>query len=585
MTQDNPLKSGFFPEVPPWVAELVSRHNAGVAHIVLLHGNIDDYFAVGDGYAPLSTLLAELTGRRQIVVSCNVSTGISVRRGAADLVAALTGRSPAALEQRADEVTAALQKLSREPLEMLEVLDRLFRDETPGRRRIAVIFEYFGSLAPAASGRPTTRSEKAAAISLHRWGNDPALRERSPLIVLIERRIGDILPEAFEGNAGFSPIEIPLPAEDARARYVEHFWRTRAAAGLPEARRGLAPCEVARLAGGLALTELEDLLLETWGLGHTVADSEILDRKIEILHRSYGDILEVVRPAFDLSAVGGLDYVKTYLREVASVMKSGERRHVPMGILIMGPPGTGKTFVISCFAKECGLLVVKAKNLRAKYVGESERNQERFFAVITALAPVIVIIDESEQEQGSRDPDRQDHPVDARMRAQGFQFWGDSSHRGSILRIDITNWPRLMDPAMLRSGRTDVKIPVLYPDEAARAAIFAAQCRRHHLVLAADVSHDALAARTDGYSPADLEQVVLLADRFATQDRRPTGAAAAVEARHFEQALHDFMLPRRDRLEIDRMTLQALEECSRRSLVPANAEQIMAELRARGLTP
>ena len=75
-----------------------------------------------------------------------------------------------------------------------------------------------------------------------------------------------------------------------------------------------------------------------------------------------------------------------------------------MGIVLMGPPGTGKSYLAECFAKECGMLCVRFRPLRQMYVGQSERNQEKAFAAIRALAPVVVIVDESDQaEGGSRD--------------------------------------------------------------------------------------------------------------------------------------------------------------------------------------
>src|SRR5258705_13470931 len=99
-------------------------------------------------------------------------------------------------------------------------------------------------------------------------------------------------------------------------------------------------------------------------------------------------------------------------------------------------------------------------------VGQSEWNEEKAFAAIRALGPVVVIVDESDQaEGGNRDSGGGDSGVAERMRASSFNFWADNSLRRRVLRIHSTNRVDLIDSAMLRSGRTAIKIPILMPDQ------------------------------------------------------------------------------------------------------------------------
>jgi SpoVK/Ycf46/Vps4 family AAA+-type ATPase len=302
-----------------------------------------------------------------------------------------------------------------------------------------------------------------------------------------------------------------------------------------------------------------------------------VERKIELLRQEYSDVLEILNPRADLSAIGGLDYAVRELREVADIMRRGLSAAAPMGIILMGPPGTGKSYLAECFAKECGMLCVRFRPLRQMYVGQSERNQEKAFSAIRALAPVVVIVDESDQaEGGSRDSGSGDSGVTERMRASAFNFWADNSLRGKVLRIDSTNRVDLIDAAMRRSGRTDVKIPILMPDETARAQIFGVLAKKHKLPTTI-TDWTPFAQRTAGYTGADIELALTTAYRFALRD-----GAATLDEKHLHAALDDLLPAARDHAQIDRMTLVALDECRNKRLLPPNADQIRREIEARG---
>ena len=293
----------------------------------------------------------------------------------------------------------------------------------------------------------------------------------------------------------------------------------------------LTPEELAAETGGLSLAQMEDILQRARGARTPLRRDQVVERKIDLLKQEYGDVLEILNPRYDLSAVGGLEHAVRELREVAAIMKQGQTSAAPMGIVLMGPPGTGKSYLAECFAKECGMLCVRFRPLRQMYVGQSERNQERAFAAIRALAPVVVIVDESDQaEGGSRDQGSGDSGVTERMRGAAFGFWGDGALRGKVLRIDITNRIDLIDSAMRRSGRTDVKIPILMPDEPARAQIFEVSVRKHKLASTI-ADYAPFAKRTAGFTGSDIELAVTTAWRFALRDGKTALDEAALTGR------------------------------------------------------
>jgi len=526
---------------------VLDRYHAGASHLFLLHGNVRDVHPFGNEDVPLAEGLRRLAARREVVVAYDVSSGFSF---------------PDAAREKAFRKALGLK--GPIPLDIpraLALLDALLATDRVPPGSVAVVLDYAHALAPAGA---SSGVERQAVTTLARWAGDPKIAARRPLITLIAPAAGDVSDEIHAGASGADVVGVPRPDLAARAVFAGDLKARR-----PGLRWQLTPEEVAADTGGLSLVQIEDIAQRAEAAGRPLDRDAIVSRKIDLLRQEYGDVLEILEPRYDLSAVGGLEHAVAELKEIADIMRRGLHSAAPMGIALMGPPGTGKSYLSECFAKECGMLCVRFRPLRAMYVGQSERNQEKAFAAIRALAPVVVIVDESDQaEGGSRDAGGGDSGVTERMRAGAFNFWGDNSLRGKVLRIDITNRVDLIDAAMRRSGRTDVKIPILMPDADARRQILEVQVRKHKLPSEVK-DFTPFAARTDGYTGSDLELVITTAWRFAVRE----GARALAE-KHVAAALDDLLPQARDQKTIDRMTLLALDECRNRRVLPRNHEAI-----------
>jgi AAA+ superfamily predicted ATPase len=539
--------------VPSWLsAGVLERYHAGASHLFLLNGNVRDLHPFGEDWVPLGEGLKRLTARREVVVTYDVSSGL--------------GFPDAAREKATRKALALKGLLPADPARALVVLDALLTSERCPAGSVAVVIDYAHSLAPAGD---LGAAERQNVTTLARWASDPRVAARRPLVLLIAPSAQEVSGEVFAGASGAEIVVLPRPDLDARAEFARHL-RAQATTASWE----ISPEELAAETGGLSLVQMEDIVQRSAGgvLGRTA----IVQRKVDLLREEYGDVLEILQPRHDLSAVGGLEHAVRELKEVADIMRRGQYAAAPMGIILMGPPGTGKSYLAECFAKECGMLCVRFRPLRQMYVGQSERNQEKAFAAIRALAPVVVMVDESDQaEGGSRDQGSGDSGVTERMRASAFNFWGDSALRGRVLRIDITNRVDLIDAAMRRSGRTDIKIPILMPDEDARRQIFEVTVRKHKLPSTIK-DYAPFAKRTPGYTGSDIELAVTTAWRFALQ-----GGAPAMTEAHLSAALDDLIPTARDQRTIDRMTLIALDECRNKRLLPRNADAIRKEIEAR----
>jgi SpoVK/Ycf46/Vps4 family AAA+-type ATPase len=143
-----------------------------------------------------------------------------------------------------------------------------------------------------------------------------------------------------------------------------------------------------------------------------------------------------------------------------------------MGYLICGRIGTGKTFLVECWAGELGIPCVVFKNFRDKWQGATEGNLERIFNILHALGQVVVFVDEADQATGKRGGG-DDSGVSGRVYSMLAKEMSDTRNRGKILWVFATSRPDLVEVDLKRQGRLDVHIPLFPPqDDAERNALF-----------------------------------------------------------------------------------------------------------------
>src|SRR5258707_13081264 len=201
-----------------------------------------------------------------------------------------------------------------------------------------------------------------------------------------------------------------------------------------------------------------------------------MQRKKELIEAESGGLLEFVQSRYDLSTVAGHEPAKKKLRDTATALRSGRTDVLPMGDVICGPVGTGKTFLITCFAGEVGIPAVMLKNFRSMWQGQTEGNLERVRHLLKAMRPIVVIVDEADAQLGDRSSSG-DSGVGNRVFAQIAQFMGNTELRGKVIWFLLTCRPDLLPVDLKRQGRAEEHIALFYPDtlEERRALLRAMQ--------------------------------------------------------------------------------------------------------------
>lgn len=189
---------------------------------------------------------------------------------------------------------------------------------------------------------------------------------------------------------------------------------------------------------------------------------------------------------------------------------------IPNGMLLYGPPGCGKTFFAKHFAEEVGFnfMLATPSTLKSRFVNATQENIAKMFQEAEKNAPTIIFIDEINELLPNRDSDAHEMSKSAvnEMLAQM-----DRTGEKGIFIIGATNYPDMIDPAMLRAGRLDKKFYLPPPDFEARKAMFEMYLKNRPLDFGMD--YDKLSTLTANYVSSDIEFLVNEASRLALKEK------------------------------------------------------------------
>lgn len=453
-------------DLPPWAVEMRDLFRSGSVAQFILHGNVFDVVpAPGPGggrLLSLNTFLDEVMFERyDTVLHYDRGRGIRATRGAEEwsewLRLALGDQAGAFAQTR--EPGAAMELIDRYLLRTLNLQSLSGREA--GARKIAVVIDFAEFAVPRGDAIQLGGAFSANVVKVLGWANDPAILQSNIVTVLLTEGLHD-LNELVVENPHATSLRIPLPTEGEMGEYLEALVATT----FPELP---SKCEVAldalaRRLTGLSRVGARTVISRALKNSQTITAAWLSNTKKEMIERECQGLLEFIESRFTLDNIAGHDAVKTWLREDARLLQRGILYALPMGYLITGRIGTGKTYLVQCWAGELGIPCVVFKNFRDRWVGATESNLEKIFSVLRALGQVVVFVDEADQAAGKRETESSDSGLSGRVYSMLAKEMSDTRNRGRIIWVFATSRPDLLEVDLKRQGRLDVHIPLFPPE-------------------------------------------------------------------------------------------------------------------------
>jgi SpoVK/Ycf46/Vps4 family AAA+-type ATPase len=538
--------------LPAWARKLAQAYYTKTVSTFLLHGSVRDLqpLQTEEGvrtFGPLKTFLAdELFGGRNHVLFYDRSSGI---RAASPDTQKDLARAMAAYDTLYG--TDYAKVMPREPGRALQIIENYLRMRLADGQSLALVIDFAETLAPGADIGALSSEDRFSLATLVKWASDPQFLAGDLSVVLLVENLAEISPRLAR-NPYVASIELPLPNEEERLEFVQT--KLASVSDVPLA-------ALAKTTAGLSRINLDRVLTEATERQIRITPELLKEKKKEIIQAECHGLLEFIEPAHTLEAVAGHARAKQMLAQAANALKKGRLEVLPMGYLVAGPVGTGKTFLATCFAGEIGIPCVKFLNFRSQWQGVTEANLEKIFNLLKALWPVAVMIDEADAFLGNRDASG-DSGTSSRVFASIASFMGNTEYRGKIVWFLLTCRPDLLPIDLKRQGRAEEHLALFYPQsDAERDELYKVVARKLKMTL--DVpSFAAVLPKGAQLSGADIE-AILVRSKFAALN---AGRDQPTEA-DVRSVVQDFVPPSYP-LEIELQNLAAVQECTSRELLP-----------------
>jgi AAA+ superfamily predicted ATPase len=543
--------------LPLWARELSEKYYSRSFAVFVLYGNVRDVVPLrtpeGASFASLEDFLSRaLFGQRDLILHYDRG-GLSFGTPAtqSDFRRALEGYDSF------HGTSYAQGGLPRNPDAVLNLLDNYLRLRVADGKKIGLVIDFAETITPAGDVSSMSAEDRNSLVILKRWARNAAFLDADVTICLISENQIE-LNQGIVQHPGVASIAIPLPDYNERLEFIRAQLKSRE---LPSGSE-VNDETLAKLGAGLKRVQLQQLISHVIENRQPLTLKFLSGRKKDLIEAESGGLLEFVQSRFDLSYVAGNDQAKKKLQDAAAAIRAGNTDVLPMGYVICGPVGTGKTFITTCFAGEVGIPAVTLKNFRSMWQGVTEGNLERVLSLLKAMSPIAVIVDEADAQLGDRS-NSGDSGVGNRVFAQIAQFMGNTEYRGKVIWFLLTCRPDLLPVDLKRQGRAEEHIALFYPETPEeRLALLRAMQRKIGMKPFAEEIEKFFLDRAGTLSGADIEAVLVRSHMRSSLLNK-----TAVDSQDLEAAMDDFIPPYYP-TEIDLQNMVAVLECTSKSLLP-----------------
>jgi transitional endoplasmic reticulum ATPase len=506
-------------QFPDFVQAINADYKAQISHMFALYGNIMDF--VGNGAGDLSLRKAVATAwddniqkginlssktdnsdnglssgavspKKRIMCFYNISAGLQWESETSaqewkqafqavlgqDLEAALGSKNwdkPKSVDQ-AMKLFNTWFHVSREL--MKQNLERKAKKEAQTQElALTIVFTDADALVPAGEIAQLS-GDRSAIVHFRNWAQDLHIGARNK-IILVTRHLSDI-HESLRSELLTSHMVRKPNLEDRKA-WLNNF-RTSIQKQVELFKKPLeigdnktvtdivfsddfTAEQFANQAAGMNRRQMKDVVMESWRSQKPVDVQMVLQRKQAALREEFGGMLDFKEPEFGFDQIGGQEHFKEYCRrKVITPLKTGDIKTCSSGVLLLGPPGTGKSYLCWALAKEAGVnyLTVDITKVFGGLVGETEKNTDKLIEGISAASPCVVFMDEIDSVGLSRQSSG-DSGTTARVFNRLMSFLSDPSRKGKVVLFAASNRPDLLDAAFIRPGRFDAILAILPP--------------------------------------------------------------------------------------------------------------------------
>ena len=560
--------------LPDWAKELSRKYCSKTANLYCIHGNVRDFlphraYKGVFSFVKITDYISDVIfGNRDIIVFFDYSCGItfSMPDMMVDYLETMhllyKDISPQDFCSR--EITKAFFYLEKYFTYIINNNIKNYYSEDIKQKeslRIVLIIDYAETVLPSCELSMLGDTDRYSLVTINRWAEEPLFTREDVSIIMITENLSDI-NKRIVTSPYVIKIAIPFPDLATRFQFLNYLSQEDNREDvLLRCEHSLNIEKISRLTAGLNLSHIYQMVAQSYQEDSFITRDFLIKRKEEIIESEGAGILQFVNATHGLDFVAGHGFVKNRFREAVKAISQGMNEALPMGYLISGPIGTGKSFLVSCFANEIGIPMVRLCLFGQSSDNNKIMNMERLLNILKAMSPVAVMIDEVDSilGRGSGRSKKDNSPLFSQIAT----FMGDTQYRGRIIWFLISNRPDLLPIDLKRQGRAEEHLALFYPETIEdKVNIFQTMQKKLGIKctsvdfreIAKKISFDA--------SGADIESILVRAKMLALLSHR-----AMVTKEDLLKTIQDFIPPSYP-YEIELQNLVASMECTSKEMVP-----------------